>query len=933
MADGRTQHQAHWGSETAPSGPRALVENATTSTGPETSSVASPVAGHPHNDIQKGASAVNAILEQRDSTTSAQRPNPRPFLGPREFSNDLVDEIRKVIRQEFLGACNPKDQSRRASIEDGGAGRISTSEYNSAQEKRLSQTSMSAQLTRDESNVGSRSPTSVPSSDSDHAAMHTPTPTPSPPANISAAFFQPTFPATMKLDLSKPAVRFSEDVTVVRSPLSGPALPPAKKAPRPMYRRISSSGGDLPPEWGVLFDGNGFPTVRCEQVLGSLAKCLAEEFPPRDGVVITPEKLGLFYSRFRIEGEIYPFEGIFHLFPREENGAGAMTGSTDRLAVYHDRVSDFFTDLDCEYYLVPPPPAETTAPLTISPTAISAATSPSSPVFPRPDSYSSFLLPASKSAPASTAATTTATSPYQPVRPRRRSARPCVPALTLAGFAQFITVCMLAHPDEEARRLDSIASELALVVVDAGLSNPPAVLGSGAPDAQFGPIPALPYPPPSSPSTAGRAERLPRQFVRSLLPVKPDENSRKILAAAVDDLLCDLDLDLNLGLGLSLPSSPSAPTASPAGPRRPSAPTPTATALAFRAAEQNRRWSFASIPTTSTLSLSPGWPAGVTPRLPPPPVPLPRDGSGSPSSAQKALPFSSSAVSLTKFHSVSPSFTPTVSRSDGGGGGGEGSTRSDSPSSYRQHHPRYSYHELRRYEPAEAAIPPHRPQGQLQLQGPPPPPPSSSLSSSAMVVAPRSGNRTTRFELGGEGGEDSATSSDAASTVATVTARPTRADRRSSYHGYEHEREREREWAREMEREREREMKRAREKERERERRPGAHRDRDRDRNRDRDHDRDRDRDRDRGKDRDRDCDRDRRPAPATRPPGDRRWGSALAIPGTARSGPAMARTMSSGDTAGDRNNAAAQQQQQQQQPQQQPRAKGVSFYDERDRG
>ncbi|KAJ2977211.1 hypothetical protein NUW58_g7881 [Xylaria curta] len=185
----------------------------------------------------------------------------------------------------------------------------------------------------------------------------------------------------------------------------------------------------------------------------------AEEFSPRGGVVVTPEKLGMLYSRFRIEGEVHPFQDIFHTFPRRESSTMAATGGSNR-STYHERIGDFFTDLECEYHLVPPSTTDavflTRSPSAMSVSSSSASTSsPSSPVFPRSSSHSS-LHPATNPAPAP--------APQKPLHShsRPRSTRPSVPALTLAGFAKFFTICVLAHPDEEARRLNRIVGELAL---------------------------------------------------------------------------------------------------------------------------------------------------------------------------------------------------------------------------------------------------------------------------------------------------------------------------------------------------------------------------------------------------------------------------------------------------------------------------------------
>ncbi|KAI0882526.1 uncharacterized protein GGS22DRAFT_195783 [Annulohypoxylon maeteangense] len=226
-------------------------------------------------------------------------------------------------------------------------------------------------------------------------------------------------------DVSKPTVRFSD---------RGPPRAFAKRPPMP--RR---SGAIITPmaEWGVLFDERGYATLRCSQFLKGLAKHIIDDLAPgSSSLVITPEKLSTFYSRYRIDQEVYFFIDIFNSRTRDVN----------------ERIGDFFTDLDCQYHLV------------------------------QLDSYS----------------------------------RPRVPALTPLGFAQYLTTCILAYPDEEFRRLSKVVADVQLVA-----------------------------------SADGQFERLPRQLLRSQLPVRHDPKSRKILEAALDDLMYDLRL-----LGPDSPRTP-----------------------------------------------------------------------------------------------------------------------------------------------------------------------------------------------------------------------------------------------------------------------------------------------------------------------------------------------------------------------------------------
>ncbi|KAK6955806.1 hypothetical protein Daesc_003450 [Daldinia eschscholtzii] len=196
--------------------------------------------------------------------------------------------------------------------------------------------------------------------------------------------------------------------------------------------------------------------------------------PGSSNLVITPEKLSALYSRYRLNPEIYPFVEILNSRARDA----------------HDRLADFFTDLDCQYHLVQP-------------------------------------------------------NPYS---------RPRVPALTPLGFVQYFTTCILAHPDEEFRRLDKIVADVQLVVVpDSSSCNP-----TPAPAPTAGGDATGEHPP----------ERLPRQLFRSQFPVRHDPKSKKILAAALDDLIYDLRI--------LEPSSPRSPLAlMPPPPPLPPAPSST----------------------------------------------------------------------------------------------------------------------------------------------------------------------------------------------------------------------------------------------------------------------------------------------------------------------------------------------------------------------
>ncbi|KAI2631900.1 hypothetical protein GGR54DRAFT_634669 [Hypoxylon sp. NC1633] len=267
-------------------------------------------------------------------------------------------------------------------------------------------------------------------------------------------------------DILKPGVRFS-DRGLPRSSMKRPAV----------SRRGSACGVPVA-EWGVLFDEKGYATVRNGQFLKGLAKHVIDEFAPNsNSLVVTPEKLGVLYSRYRLDAEVYPFLEIF----------------TSRARDAHDRIADFYTDIDCQYHLV------------------------------QADAYS----------------------------------RPRVPGLTPVGFAQYMTTCILAYPDEEFRRLGKIVAGVQLFAMpdpsSSSSSAPASTVGAAAAAGGSGPGEIQP-------------EKLPRQLLRSQFPVKHDPKSRKILAAALDDLMYDLRLRSlpSPKVPLALMPPPPSPTASTA---------------------------------------------------------------------------------------------------------------------------------------------------------------------------------------------------------------------------------------------------------------------------------------------------------------------------------------------------------------------------------
>ncbi|RDW82113.1 hypothetical protein BP6252_03225 [Coleophoma cylindrospora] len=86
---------------------------------------------------------------------------------------------------------------------------------------------------------------------------------------------------------------------------------------------------------------------------------------------------------------------------------------------------------------------------------------------------------------------------------------PLIPALTPAGFAHWVTITILAYPEEETERLQKVVLALP---IDA--------------DGEM---------------VDGKPERLPKQISRHLLPAEEDRRSKKLLDRAVSDFFEDLE--------------------------------------------------------------------------------------------------------------------------------------------------------------------------------------------------------------------------------------------------------------------------------------------------------------------------------------------------------------------------------------------------------
>jgi len=230
-----------------------------------------------------------------NSESSATLPNldlPSP-LGPREISTDIMNVIRKVIRQEYKRLdTDTTGIASRAHAQDNGCGHRPMSNHISVNptglgivpdscNRSLSQTGVvTTKGTQDQSDDGSCSPaTTVPSGDDiDRTPVATPTP--------RSASHQAVEEESRLGSLRSGGVNKSNDnVSLARRPTAGSASTvvastAANKTPWALHRRFSSLGVEYGDGWGVLFTEDGFPTTRCGEVFRGLARCLVSSAVP-----------------------------------------------------------------------------------------------------------------------------------------------------------------------------------------------------------------------------------------------------------------------------------------------------------------------------------------------------------------------------------------------------------------------------------------------------------------------------------------------------------------------------------------------------------------------------------------------------------------------------------------------------------------------------
>ncbi|KAF7539117.1 hypothetical protein G7Z17_g12496 [Cylindrodendrum hubeiense] len=216
---------------------------------------------------------------------------------------------------------------------------------------------------------------------------------------------------------TRPTVRFSDRGPVILHGRPKP-MPPRLELPDANANDAALSAVDK--KWGKLFDDKGEPTARLGQFLRGIANFLIAEYSPTNSLVVTPDKLHAFYSRYKLDSESLPFQHMFDSRHRKDFAG----------------LEWLYQDLHCSYHLVQSRPNST----------------------------------------------------------------PRIPALTPSGFENWMVRLIQAFPEQEARRLSYIVAEL--------------------PIAADGPL------------QDGKAERLPKQLSRHLLPASRHREVHEIVTTA-----------------------------------------------------------------------------------------------------------------------------------------------------------------------------------------------------------------------------------------------------------------------------------------------------------------------------------------------------------------------------------------------------------------
>ncbi|OHE97626.1 hypothetical protein CORC01_07041 [Colletotrichum orchidophilum] len=276
----------------------------------------------------------NRVDEQRGSDSLIMETltsRPRDSLG--SMSSDMLEELRKIIKEEVVQLKSnetgtPIDISRLSPFSSRNS--VFTPAYPSPPPSiiaALGTTKTSSPMDHSPEFAHAKAASALP-------------PQPPPPISVPVPAPQSTPPISPE----QRAVRFRNRAPPVihcqprvESDNEDSVSPTAPAAPRVELSSVDKA-------WGVLFDSEGYPTNRLNCVLRGLANYMISDFGPPDTLVVTPEKMLMLYTKYKVEPERFQYEGIF-----KSRGKESL-----------ERIEFLYQDLDCQYHLVQAAPRSDT---------------------------------------------------------------------------------------------------------------------------------------------------------------------------------------------------------------------------------------------------------------------------------------------------------------------------------------------------------------------------------------------------------------------------------------------------------------------------------------------------------------------------------------------------------------------------------------------
>ncbi|GFP59137.1 hypothetical protein TASIC1_0012014000 [Trichoderma asperellum] len=337
----------------------------------------------PYRDIIK--SVLSHVMTKNEVSTSSPSPSSPPSsshgkdksemkdkkvedvvrgLAMEEWNARWLDELVAKVKGELNDAasdhsvsddCPPTPSSQSSDDDDDDASSLKDSmkRYQpTVEDYDEDEDSASEPESQDTAQDGTSQPlsrsSSLSSSSSTDSAMSSPSSQSS--YSTTASSPPPAEPKDPRLS-PRPTVHFSDKqppvIHYITDPLEPEPEPELEREPErepELYRTHSLPSHPRPPvvterqtpAWGPLFNERDEPTPALGRFLRGLANYIIAEYSPTDSLVITPDKLFKFYTRYKLDNEFFPFQRVFD-------------------TRYHKSLrglSFLFTDLRCEHHLV-----------------------------------------------------------------------------------------------------------------------------------------------------------------------------------------------------------------------------------------------------------------------------------------------------------------------------------------------------------------------------------------------------------------------------------------------------------------------------------------------------------------------------------------------------------------------------------------------------